>query len=211
MTDTQTATNDQTDPNAQSPTGVAATDGVADAQDKTADQLLESLVKDWKDVESVESETTPKATVSDDDFAKLSKDVADINRRDADTRFKDSMAGSVRAMLDASEHVKAHYTADDIEGRIFLRAERDPEFFKAFNNQNQNPAGFKTVLEAWSKELGGEIEKRPNQKLTDDNAAMRAAVEGISVNPPQNQTVGGKAMRDMKPQDFAAYLANSAR
>ena len=163
MTDTQTVAGE---PNAETK---SQTEGKG-AQEPSIDELLEEF--------KVKTET-PTEQQSKDIKADDLREVVDYVRQDRDEKIKERTDTDVMA---AVKVVKGDLELDDglVKQILYGRASTDPRFLKAFQMRHENPSAWESVQKAMHKELASTLTPKTDPNLTDDRAAVEAAVRSQS-------------------------------
>lgn len=91
------------------------------------------------------------------------------------------------------KEVKGDLDFDDdlVEGWIDAQARKDPRLQKAWLERDTNPQGFQKIAKGLAQEFAKRTSKRVDPQLTEDRAAVAAAVRGASTQrapetPPPN-------------------------
>lgn len=129
----------------------------------------------------------PKPDLKVDDL----KEVVSYVREDREERIREKTDADVS---EAVKTVKGDLDIDEglVKDLLYGKASNDPRFLRAFQMRRENPEGWDNVQKAFSRELASKLVK-PDQNLTDDRAAVEAAVRSAST---------GSA--DEAPPDFAS-------
>jgi hypothetical protein len=84
----------------------------------------------------------------------------------------------------------------EVQGWLDAKARKDPRLQKAWDNRESNPAAWGKVEKALSAEFAKKFQKLPDPNVTEDVAAVTAAVRGASKQaPPAQQPNLGKLSR----------------
>ncbi len=198
-----TATVEQTETNAQPPAEATETPAV------TGEQELDALLaKQSGDIEQPPAEPEAKS----DDVIAAVKSISDRldlqEKKEMQTAVTTAVETSVTNILAADERI--NFGEDIVDAMLRREAETNPAFLKAFNNKQADPVTWDGIEKAFARKLGDAAEKRPDPGLTDSLQAARAAVGGTSTHPPQQEEVGGKAMRAMSDAEFKAFTKAQA-
>lgn len=84
------------------------------------------------------------------------------------------------AVESISKEIDANVPKRALRGMLNDMAIEDPRLANAFANRYQDPKGWNKVLKAAAKSIQKEFSGLPDKQLTDDRAAVTAAVRGAS-------------------------------
>lgn len=138
------------------------------AQEPSIDELLKQF----------ETDTKPEQKSTDlkaDDI----KEVVDYVREDREEKTRERTNADISSAVKA---VKGDLDVDDdlVEGMLWRKASKDQRFLRAFQLRHENPSTWADMQKAMNRELAGKITAKPDQNLTDDRAAVEAAVRSAS-------------------------------
>lgn len=157
------------------PQTVATTDAGASPQteDKGApDPSIDELLKQFEATE------TPPEQQPDEIKADDLKEFVREAKADRTERLREK---TDKAVSEAVKAVKGDLDLDDgvVKDLLYGRASTDPRFLRAFQMRHENPTAWEGVQKAFGRELAEKMVK-PDQNLTDDHAAVEAAVRSAS-------------------------------
>lgn len=192
MTDTQT---------------VADTDAPAKpaTEDKGAQEpSIDELLKQFE-----QTETPPEQTndiKADDLKADDIKEVVSFVKETREDRIRETTDKDVSAAVKA---VKGDLDIDEglVKELLYGKASTDPRFLRAFQLRHENPEGWTGVQQAFGRELASRLAK-PDQGLTDDRAAVEAAVRSASTGSSEEPPPDFGSMTD---SEFNAWQSKNIR
>lgn len=175
------------------PQTVADTDAGAKPQteDKGAQEpSIDELLKQFEATETP-PEQAAKPEIKADDL----REVVSFVKEDREERIREKTDKDVLA---AAQVVKGDLDLDDdvIVDFLYGKASRDPRFLKAFQMRHENPDGWNRVLKAQGKELVDKFGPKIDQNLTDDHAAVAAAVRSASTGSSEEAPPDFNSMSD---------------
>ena len=97
----------------------------------------------------------------------------------------------------------ANLDTRDLEGLVTARVQQDPRIGNAFSQRFSNPAAWEKVLHGMSKDLG-KLFERPDPGVSEDQKAMRAAVES-QPDITEPDTPSSKDLNNMNDAEFERY------
>lgn len=111
-----------------------------------------------------------------------------------------------QATRDIENAVKAAVGDSDldpeyVEGKLHHRANTDPAFRNAWMSRHERPDQFKQVVRAIGKELAGKMKSSIDRSVSDDRAAVAAAVRSHATQPA-DAPPSTKDIRKMSDADF---------
>lgn len=158
-----------------------------------------------------DSEPEPAPTKPGPEFVRELRDGVDtikqFNAERVAERTRQALADSVESIRDSHEVLK-NLPEDVIEGILHKRASDDPRFRNAFLAQFDNPKAWERIRSRIADELAEKMGSIPNQKVTEDVKAARAAVRGTSqIAPEEPQKLSNEEYSQMTPSQWEAHLA----
>lgn len=146
-----------------------------------------------------ESKPAPSATATPATAAPAADTVKDASAEVLAARDEIRQDRFKRDMNTAVEVVRGEMPADLYDGPfmtawINAKADADPRLAQAWVQRNENPAKFKQVLGALSKEFAKKYSRLPDPQATEDRAAVTAAVRGSSTRVPEGKAPNYAAM-----------------
>lgn len=180
---------------------VADTDAGAkpQAEDKGAQEpSIDELLKQF-DSPDPQPEQVAKTEIKADDI----RDVVSFVKEDREDRLREK---TDKAISEAVTAVKGDLDLDDglVKDLLFGKASTDPRFLKAFQMRHENPSGWKSVQTAFSKDLATRLGPKIDQNLTDDHAAVAAAVRSQSTGSPDAAAPDFSSMSDYEFNEWQA-------
>lgn len=151
-----------------------------DAQDQSLEELLAEF----------EGETIPEPTKTDEAPDPM-KRIEELEQNLAREKTEQEISGLV-------SRIKGEDDIDPvlIRGVLNAKADSDPNLLKAFENKNTNPKAWKQVEGKLAEDIRSMLGPRIDQRVTEDVAAITAAVRGSSTKAPDPTTPNYSAMSD---------------
>ena len=97
----------------------------------------------------------------------------------------------------------ANMDTRDLEGLVTARVQQDPRIGNAFTQRHSNPAAWDKVLQSMSQDIGKMFD-RPDPGVSEDQKAMRAAVE-TQPDITEPDAPISKDLNNMNDAEFARY------
>lgn len=111
----------------------------------------------------------------------------------------DSEMGKLRGLNDNL----ANLSNQDLEGLVTSRVQQDPRIGNAFAQRHSNPGAWDKVMRGMSQDIA-KIFDRPDPGVSEDQKAMRAAVESQpDISEPDAPST--KDLNNMNDAEFAHY------
>lgn len=156
------------------------------AQEPSIDELLEQ----FKATETPPEQQPQKTDLKADDL----REVVDYVRDARDEKANEQTTADIAA---AAKVVKGDLDIDEevVVDLLHGKAGRDPRFLKAYQVRRENPSDWESVLKAAGRELASSLTK-PDQGLTDDRAAVEAAVRSASTGSTEEAPLDFNTMSD---------------
>lgn len=177
MTDTQTVATTDAETKSQ-------TEGKG-AQEPSIDDLL-------KEFDTTDNPTEQQsADLKADDI----KEFVRTAKEDREERIREKTDADVS---EAVKTVKGDLEIDDglVKELLYGKASTDPRFLKAFQMRRENPDAWGRVQKAFNTELVSKLSPKTDQNLTDDRAAVEAAVRSHSTGSPDETPPDFNSMSD---------------
>ena len=165
------------------------------APEKSVDDLL----KEFDAKTTPEPTPEPKSEESDDRLNKVLDYVETKAAEEATERFQTDVSEAVKIAIGDSD-----LDPDLVEGQIHKRANVDPTFRNAWMQRHQQPEQWKSLCQAFGREMAGKRKSNVDQSVTDDRAAVAAAVRSQSTKPAEAPP-SRKDIRKMSDAEFARY------
>lgn len=162
---------------------------------------LDSLLKEFEQpVQETKSDT--KTETKPDGL----EEVISFVREQKQAQLADS---SRKALNEAVKTVKGDLKVDDelVEGFLHARASKDQRIAQAWVNRDKNPQAFASVLKTLGKELSGKFADMPDSQVTEDRAAVAAAVRGASTKASESPPPDYSKMSDAEFKRHKESLA----
>lgn len=157
------------------------------AQEPSIDQLLEQFAK----TETSPEQTSKETDIGVDDL----KEVVSYVREDRDRQTREQTQTDISSAVKA---VKGDLEIDDdlVEGLLYRKASTDPRFLRAFQLRHENPSTWADMQKAMNRDLAAKASAKPDQNLTDDRAAVEAAVRSASTGSTEEAPPDFGSMSD---------------
>ena len=97
----------------------------------------------------------------------------------------------------------ANMDTRDLEGLVTARVQQDPRIGNAFTQRHANPAAWDKVLQSMSQDIGKMFD-RPDPGVSEDQKAMRAAVE-TQPDITEPDAPSSNDLNNMNDAEFARY------
>ena len=177
---TQAEVND-TNPEAQQPSAA-----VENAQDPSLDSLLSEYDETPK--EAPQQESQPSAT-------QPTADMQAFMDRQIQKETTQAINESAKALRDAVGDT--NLSERWFEGQLHVAANQDSRIMSAFNNRENNPGAWDSILNALGKELSKEINQAPTDSASTDSwNAVEASVHSASTSKVTESAPNYGAMTD---------------
>ncbi len=164
MTDTQTVA------------GESNAETKSQAEDKGAQEpTIDDLLKEFEASENPTEQQTQKTDLKADDI----REVVGYVREEREQKSRERTDTDVAA---AADIVKGDLgiSKERVIDSLYGKANRDPRFLRAFQQRHENPNAWNSVLRKMHDELASDLKPKVDENLTDDRAAVEAAVRSQS-------------------------------
>lgn len=170
----------------------------ATAQDAPKDDLASLLSEFEKEAEpKPQPQPVPQKTAAQPD--PVSEQITALVAREELRDINDA----VKAVRGEHEHVSERL----VKGWLNAAAEEDPRLKSVFANRFKEPAKWEKALGALKREFAKEQSKLPDREVTEDVAAVAAAVRGASHKaPPETPPNYGAMSQSEFEKEKAKYL-----
>jgi hypothetical protein len=129
--------------------------------------------------------------------------VREVKTERLQEKLDTGISGAVETMM--KEESLSKLDPDIVEGFLHGRAYKNANFQKAFETREQNPAAWNKAVSDATKELSTKMSK-PDEQITSDLAAAKAAVSGVSNTAPE-QTSDRKSALELNRMSDAQFNA----
>lgn len=122
-------------------------------------------------------------------------------------RQQDQAQETEQAVTKAVETIKGNETLASqpdwvIEGALHAQANKDPRIQRAFQNRQKDPEGWNKVLRGVGDKLAADMKEKPDEKLTEDRDAARAAVSGQKSSESNDAKPDPKELNSLSDEEF---------
>ena len=161
------------------------------APEPSVDELLQEF--DAKTTPEPKPETTPE---KDDRLDKVFDYVERKATEEVAERTNKDISDAVKTTVGDSD-----LDPEYVEGKLHFKANTDPAFRNAWMSRHKKPEQFQQVLRAYGKELAGKVNSNIDTSVSNDRAAVAAAVRSQSTKPAE-AAPSNKDIRKMSDAEF---------
>ena len=164
---------------------------------------LDTLLKEFEGTQETKSETKtetkPDTTTEDREAIEWAKQ----------QRVKTYLDETRSAINEAAKAVKGDLPVDDelAEGFLHAKAFKDERFKQAFINREKSPDAWSKVLKGMNAEFAKKFADMPDAQVSEDRAAVAAAVRGASTKASEPTPPDFSKMSDAEFRKFKESLA----
>ncbi|MGI9411550.1 MAG: hypothetical protein ACR2OV_15835 [Hyphomicrobiaceae bacterium] len=146
------------------------------APEKSVDDLL----KEFDTKTTPEPKSEPKSEESDDRLNQVLDYVERKAKEEGLEQVNKDIAESVKTAVGDSD-----LDPEYVEGKLHFKANTDPKFARAWMSRHENPDQWNRLARQFGKELAGNAKSSVDQSVSDDRAAVAAAVRSQNTKPAE--------------------------
>jgi len=169
-----------------------APEAVAEPQEESLDDILADFDQQMQPAQQYEQPQEP------DRIANIEQHIMMQQQQQVRAEIDGEM-NKLKGLNDAL----ANMNTRDLEGLVTARVQQDPRIGNAFAQRHSNPAAWDRVLQSMSQDIG-KIFDRPDPGVSEDQKAMRAAVE-TQPDITEPDAPNTKDLNNMNDAEFAHY------
>lgn len=151
---------------------------VTDARDDGLDEALQT----FDAANKPKPATQPATTQAAPDNTDVIRRVSDLEKQLAEKEFQTDIVPVIKNVR--GDIPQDTYDDDDVRDWLDRQARNDPRLQQAWLDRKKSPAEWAKVEKGLQRKLAAKFEKQPDKNVTEDVAAVTAAMRGTSTKTP---------------------------
>lgn len=138
----------------------------------------------------------------------LRREVTKVEREKLEAAISADVDKATKSVAKALEDMPVKLSDRIIRGMLNDLASSDGRFLRAFEARHSAPDKWERALNAVAREIRKDVTSQPDKTLSEDRAAVVAAVRGATTSAPKSEMPN---LHEMSDSDFEAFKKRAAR
>lgn len=165
---------------------------------------LDTLLSEFESSAETKPKTSQPETAAKPGAQLDPADVENLKRFAATYEADRTRADVLKAVASAKQSAPALSAFDDdvVEAMLNAKAQKDPRLQQAWLQRHQKPMEWNKVMKAVAWDIAKGLKRAPDEQLTADREAARAAVSGRATEAPGDNEPSKEQLRSMPGREF---------